>query len=198
MKDAEQKGKKASTSETDATPEAEPKLSPTDQLAANLAVLEKAVSMKETRMISGRLLRQTAAIRHQLTPQILSDFVTKALPEDATMGPILLKQLKQVQSLPLEPELGSKPCTLICTLWHRLPRVQWTHRTLPKRLAARQQLPRATFLRLRLMPPCLSLSILLTTSCAQRHVLLTPWIGSEQCFGCKSDHCCCSHHRQRK
>lgn len=99
MKDAEPTGTKASTSETDATPEA--KLSPTDQLAANLAILEKAVSLKETRMISGRLLRQTAAIRHQLTPQMLSDFVTKALPEDATMGPILLKQLKQVDCLPL-------------------------------------------------------------------------------------------------
>ena len=96
MKDAEPTTTKASTSEAEASAETEAKLSPTDQLAANLAVLEKAVSMKETRMISGRLLRQTAAIRHQLTPQILSDFVTKALPEDATMGPILLKQLKQV------------------------------------------------------------------------------------------------------
>ncbi len=98
MKDAEP----ASTSNagTDAAaPEPESRLSPTDQLAVNLAVLEKAVSLKETRMISGRLLRQTALIRHQLTPQILSDFVTKALPEDATMGPLLLKQLKQVQTV---------------------------------------------------------------------------------------------------
>lgn len=98
MKDAEP----ASTSNagTDAAaPEPESRLSPTDQLAVNLAVLEKAVSLKETRMISGRLLRQTASIRHQLTPQILSDFVTKALPEDATMGPLLLKQLKQVQTV---------------------------------------------------------------------------------------------------
>ena len=101
MKDAEPTGTEAPTSETDAMPEAEAKLSTTDQLAANLTILEKAVSLKETRMISGRLLRQTATIRHQLTPQILSDFVTKALPEDATMGPILLKQLKQVDCLPL-------------------------------------------------------------------------------------------------
>lgn len=106
MKDAEPTDTKASTSETDTAPEPEAKLSPTDQLAANLAVLEKAVSLKETRMISGRLLRQTAAIRHQLTPQILSDFVTKALPEDATMGPILLKQLRQVTCFPL-PSLQS-------------------------------------------------------------------------------------------
>ncbi len=97
MKDAEPA---SSTAGTDAAaPEPESRLSPTDQLAVNLAVLEKAVSLKETRMISGRLLRQTALIRHQLTPQILSDFVTKALPEDATMGPLLLKQLKQVQTV---------------------------------------------------------------------------------------------------
>ena len=97
MKDAEPASTSTTAADTDAT-EAESRLSPTDQLAANLAILEKAVSLKETRMISGRLLRQTASIRHQLTPQILSDFVTKALPEDATMGPILLKQLKQVPS----------------------------------------------------------------------------------------------------
>ena len=98
MKDAEPAS--TSTAGTDAAaPEPESRLSPTDQLAANIAVLEKAVSLKETRMISGRLLRQTALIRHQLTPQILSDFVTKALPEDATMGPLLLKQLKQVKSV---------------------------------------------------------------------------------------------------
>ena len=95
MKDAEPAS--TSTAGNDAAaPEPESRLSPTDQLAANLAVLEKAVSLKETRMISGRLLRQTASIRHQLTPQMLSDFVTKALPENATMGPLLLKQLKQV------------------------------------------------------------------------------------------------------
>ena len=102
MKDAEP----ASTSTTNAdneTAEVEHKLSPSDQLAANLAILEKAVSLKETRMISGRLLRQTASIRHQLTPHILSDFVTKALPENATMGPILLKQRKQARLFPLVP-----------------------------------------------------------------------------------------------
>lgn len=94
-KDADSASTSIAPAESDAT-EAESRLSPTDQLAANLAILEKAVSLKETRMISGRLLRQTASIRHQLTPQILSDFVTKALPEGAVMRPILLKQLKQV------------------------------------------------------------------------------------------------------
>lgn len=111
MKDAEP----ASTSNvgSDAAPEsiAESRLSPTDQLAANLAVLEKAVSLKETRMISGRLLRQTASIRHQLTPQILSDFVTKALPEDATMGPLLLKQLKQAASSAMDRQDAPEEAT---------------------------------------------------------------------------------------
>lgn len=97
MKDAEPASTSAASNDA-AAADAETKVSPTDQLALNLAILEKAVSLKETRMISGRLLRQTAAIRHQLTPQVLSDFVTKALPEEANMGPILLKQLKQVSS----------------------------------------------------------------------------------------------------
>ncbi len=110
MKDAEPASTSTASTDT-AAPEPETKMSPTDQLAANLAVLEKAVSLKETRMISGRLLRQTALIRHQLTPQILSDFVTKALPEGATMGPILLKQLKQVCGT---KSVGMLTCTARC------------------------------------------------------------------------------------
>lgn len=72
----------------------EPQLSTSDQLTANLAILEKAVSLKETRMVSGRLLRQTGAIRHQLTPSLLSNFVTKALPNDSPLKNVLLAQLK--------------------------------------------------------------------------------------------------------
>ena len=53
MKDAEPASTSTTAADTDAT-EAESRLSPTDQLAANLAILEKAVSLKETRMISGR------------------------------------------------------------------------------------------------------------------------------------------------
>ena len=196
MKDAEPTSTKASTSEADVVPEADARLSPTDQLAANLAVLEKAVSLKETRMISGRLLRQTAGIRHQLTPQILSDFVTKALPEDATMGPILLKQLRQVACLQL-PLPSVHQSKLIAHFWHRLRRVPWTLKILPRKLPARQQLPQAACLRLRLMLPCSSRSTLSTTSCAQRYYLSSPYIHTHVVRNSGSFHCCSSYRLRR-
>ena len=66
------------------------------QLAANVALIEKSVKQKETRMGSGRLLRTTAAIRRKLSRAILQDFISRSLPEDSAMRPVLLAVLEQV------------------------------------------------------------------------------------------------------
>lgn len=79
------------------------------QLAANAALIEKSVKLKETRMASGRLLRTTAAIRRRLTRAILQDFISKYLPEDSAMRPVLLAVLEQVTA-----SRGQWHCT-----WHR-------------------------------------------------------------------------------
>ena len=94
MKDAEPASTSSATPNAAEAQQAEPQLSTSEQLTANLAILEKAVSLKETRMISGRLLRQTGAIRHHLTPKLLSSFVTKALPNESPLKELLLAQLK--------------------------------------------------------------------------------------------------------
>ena len=66
------------------------------QLRANVALLERAVEAKDTRLIVGRLLRQTAAIRRQLQPQILTSLVENILPESCPSRGLLLEQLSQV------------------------------------------------------------------------------------------------------
>lgn len=66
------------------------------QLAANVPLIEKSVKLKETRMGSGRLLRSTAAIRRRLTRAITQDFISRHLPEDSAMRPVLLAVLEQV------------------------------------------------------------------------------------------------------
>lgn len=66
------------------------------QLAANVALIEKSVKQKETRMGSGRLLRTTAAVRRRLTRAILQDFISTHLPADSPIRPVLLAVLEQV------------------------------------------------------------------------------------------------------
>ena len=55
---------------------AEPKKATVPEtLGAIVALLESTTKSKDTRMLAGRLHRQTATIRSQLTPEILSQFV---------------------------------------------------------------------------------------------------------------------------
>ena len=50
-------------------------------LKSIVALLESTVKAKDTRMLAGRLHRQTATIRAKLTPEILSQFVSTYLSE---------------------------------------------------------------------------------------------------------------------
>ncbi|KAK9834634.1 hypothetical protein WJX74_006246 [Apatococcus lobatus] len=71
------------------------KLTIAAQLRANVALLERAVQAKDTRLIVGRLLRQTAAIRQQLQPSILKGLVEGLLPESCPTRGLLLEQIGQ-------------------------------------------------------------------------------------------------------
>lgn len=72
------------------------KLTVAAQLRANVALLERAVQAKDTRLIVGRLLRQTAAIRQQLQPSTLKGLVEGLLPTSCPTRSLLLEQLGQV------------------------------------------------------------------------------------------------------
>lgn len=98
MKDAEPAAE-ASDSKADAdkmqTDEAPPKPTAQDLLANNVALLEKAVRMKDTRLVMGRVLRQTGTVRKLLQPDVLSTFVRSTLPEGNPARPMLLAAINK-------------------------------------------------------------------------------------------------------
>jgi hypothetical protein len=66
------------------------------QLANILVLLERAVKSKDTKLLVGRLLRQTASIRAQLQPEVLTAFLEEAFPADHPTRTFLLGQLNKV------------------------------------------------------------------------------------------------------
>jgi len=70
------------------------------QLANILVLLERAVRSKDTKLLVGRLLRQTASIRTQLQPDVLTAFLEEAFPADHSTRTFLLAQLNKVNYAP--------------------------------------------------------------------------------------------------
>ncbi len=89
---------KDKTADANGTEEKEqpPKLTLAAQLRANVALLERAVQAKDTRLIVGRLLRQTAAIRQQVRPQMLKSLIEGFLPTSCPTRSLMLEHLAQV------------------------------------------------------------------------------------------------------
>eukprot|EP00884_Botryococcus_braunii_P008416 jgi/Botrbrau1/17576/Bobra.0166s0020.3 len=67
-----------------------------EQLKANVALLEKAVRSKDLRVIQGKLQRQTAVARKQLTPEALAAFVPEVLPPGQPARTAVLSILNKV------------------------------------------------------------------------------------------------------
>ena len=65
-------------------------------LDANASLLEKAVHLKETRLLAGRLTRQTAVVRKALSASVLESFVSHHLPDGLPSRTALLTSLKMV------------------------------------------------------------------------------------------------------
>ena len=72
---------------------------PLQLLQSCLSILEKAVHMKDVRLITGRLLRQTAAARQRLTADIVTTFANSALPDGAPLRGKIVASLSQVECL---------------------------------------------------------------------------------------------------
>ncbi len=64
-----------------------------DQLKANVSLIEKAVRHKETRAVFGKLLRQTTAVRRQLTARDLQAFISSTLSQDSPAAQTLQQYL---------------------------------------------------------------------------------------------------------
>lgn len=67
-----------------------------ENLRHAVTLLQKSVKQKETRLLTGRLLRQTAAIRKQLTRETIMAFLTQHLPAEDASRIFLQAQLEQV------------------------------------------------------------------------------------------------------
>ena len=74
----------------------ERELSANSQLASILVLLEKSVRAKDTKMIVGRLMRQTAAIRSRLDADVLTSFIEEALPAEHSTRVFLISQVRKV------------------------------------------------------------------------------------------------------
>ncbi len=97
MKDADAVPSDSNTAGTDKVEKADDPPPPVStQLAANVSLLESAVRSKETRVLAGRLLRQTTAVRKNLSAENLSDFVKSVLPRGYPGTSLLLEHLKKV------------------------------------------------------------------------------------------------------
>jgi hypothetical protein len=65
-----------------------------DVAASNIKIIHKAVVTKEARLLVGRVLRQTAAVRSQLTEDALSEFIATTLEEASPVKTLLLSIIK--------------------------------------------------------------------------------------------------------
>ncbi|KAK9819846.1 hypothetical protein WJX72_003182 [[Myrmecia] bisecta] len=85
------------------------------QLKANVALIDKAVRSKDTRLLTGRLLRQTALLRKQLTPDALTAFVKQALPAGLPAQALLLDHLRKAEQ-EMDTDGAIKPAATDATL----------------------------------------------------------------------------------
>jgi 26S proteasome regulatory subunit N3 len=66
------------------------------QLSSKVALLESAVRSKETRVLAGRLIRQTTALRKRLDAESLCEFLKTVFPEGHPEASILLSHVNKV------------------------------------------------------------------------------------------------------
>jgi 26S proteasome regulatory subunit N3 len=70
-----------------------------------VSLLEKSVKTKETRLLMGRLMRQTAMVRKHMTASDLARFIKTYLPEDSNSAGFLQGYVKQVGAVDTASEL---------------------------------------------------------------------------------------------
>jgi 26S proteasome regulatory subunit N3 len=88
----------AATTPTATTPTPTPSSSVRDALAAALSLLERAAKAKDARLVQGRVLRATAALRRRLGAADLEWLVRVALPADSPARAGLLEAAEQARA----------------------------------------------------------------------------------------------------
>jgi 26S proteasome regulatory subunit N3 len=78
----------------EASAAAAPPATDEEVLKSIVALLEKSVKAKDTRLLMGRLLRQTAAVRKQLSPAAIKAFLRQTLPTELEAQAFLAAHLE--------------------------------------------------------------------------------------------------------
>ena len=106
------------TSAPEAAPAADPKKdksppeppSAASLLQANVELIGKTVQSRETRLGLGRLMRQTAAVRKRLTPDVMAAFLSSTLPSGNATRAALESRLSEVPPPPPPPPPSVRWC----------------------------------------------------------------------------------------
>ena len=69
-------------------------------LQANVQLIGKTVQSRETRVGLGRLMRQTAAVRKRLTPDVMAAFLSSTLPPGSQTQSFLESRISRVRPHP--------------------------------------------------------------------------------------------------
>ncbi len=97
-KPADKAGQDGKAAESKPAEEPKPFSTP-DALQGIVSLLEKSVKTKDTRLLMGRLLRQTAQVRKHLTGAHLEAFIKNNVPESVPAHAYLLAATQQVRQL---------------------------------------------------------------------------------------------------
>ena len=71
-------------------------VSPLSRLVECVLLLQRGVRSKDSRLLSGRLMRQTAGVRPDLTPSLITQLISSAMWEGNNVRTTLLKHLEEV------------------------------------------------------------------------------------------------------
>ncbi|KAG2439463.1 hypothetical protein HXX76_004818 [Chlamydomonas incerta] len=93
-----------------------------DKLKSVVALVEKSVKAKDTRLLIGRLLRQTASVRKQLTAANVKAFLRQTLPADLESRAFLTSQVEQAAASSMESDEATASAS--CEATSVLPEVE--------------------------------------------------------------------------
>ncbi|KAG2501927.1 hypothetical protein HYH03_000425 [Edaphochlamys debaryana] len=94
-----------------------------EKLKAVVSLVEKSVKAKDTRLLIGRLLRQTASVRKQLKSTNVKDFLRATLPADLDARSFLISSVEQAASTAMDAD-GEATTSPACEATTVIPEVE--------------------------------------------------------------------------
>ncbi|GLI66345.1 hypothetical protein VaNZ11_010128 [Volvox africanus] len=108
----------------DAPAQAPGLISVEDKLKSVVALVEKSVKAKDTRLLIGRLLRQTASVRKQLTATSVKCFLQQTLPAGLESRAFLCSRVQQAAASGMDAEEATTSASTQCEASTVIPEVE--------------------------------------------------------------------------